>query len=119
MLIEALSKPPYCWTTPGLYPVLRRLFQWWVLDVVLGRVLVRQVVDDVEPLAVRVVDLDERLPLVRERVLGEDRLHRTLRFARATIADQNAPGQRERVLIRHDRTEGVLFVGLDLLDVHH
>ena len=29
----------------------------------------------------RVVDLDERLPLVRERVLGEDRLDRALRLA--------------------------------------
>src|SRR5215212_5759867 len=34
----------------------------WVLDVVLRRVLVRQLVDDVETLGVRIIDLDERLP---------------------------------------------------------
>ncbi len=33
----------------------------------------------------RVVDLDEGVPLVRQGVLGEDRLHRALRFARAAI----------------------------------
>ena len=33
----------------------------------------------------RVVDLDEGVPLVRERVLGEDRLHRALRFARPAV----------------------------------
>ena len=34
---------------------------------------------------VGVVDLDEGLPLVRQRVLGEDRLDRTLRFACAAV----------------------------------
>src|SRR4051812_39557162 len=40
-----------------------------VLDVVLGRVRVDELVDDVEPLPVRVVDRHERLPLLRQRVL--------------------------------------------------
>ena len=56
-----------------------------VLDVVLLRVLLRETVHDLGPLVVGVVDLDERVPLVRQRVLGEDRLDRALRFARAAI----------------------------------
>ena len=51
----------------------------------LGRVLVRELVHDVAPVAVGVVDLDERLPLVGERVLREDRLDRALRLARAAV----------------------------------
>src|SRR3954462_1811278 len=54
---DGISRTPY-WMTTGLYPVARWLFQRWVLDVVLGRVLVREVVHDIEPFAVRVVDLD-------------------------------------------------------------
>src|SRR5205823_1263837 len=53
----------------------------WVLDVVLFRVLIRELVHHIDALAVRVVDLDEGTPLVRQRVLREDRLHRALRFA--------------------------------------
>src|SRR3954454_9428183 len=56
-----------------------------VLDVVLGRVRVDELVDDVEPLPVRVVDRHERLPLLRQRVLGEDRLDRALRLAGAAV----------------------------------
>src|SRR5688572_12201847 len=41
---------------------INRLRQRGILDVVLGRVLVRELVHDVEALAVGVVDLDERLP---------------------------------------------------------
>src|SRR5581483_8299476 len=52
-----------------------------VVDVVLDRVLLGELVHDAHALVVRVVDLDERVPLVRERVLGEDRLDRALRFA--------------------------------------
>src|SRR5712691_4088226 len=63
----------------------RDLFDRFVLNVVLGRVLVRQRVDDVEALGERVVDLDERLPLLRQRVLRKDRLDRALRFARAAV----------------------------------
>src|SRR6478672_13486926 len=80
-----MLKPPRIWMTPGSYPVPRVLFQRRVLDVVLGRVRVREVVHNVEPLAVRVVDLDERLPLVRQSILGENRLDRTLRFACAAV----------------------------------
>src|SRR5262245_29701977 len=51
--------------------VTRRVsgFERWVLDVVLGGVLVRQLVDDVEALAVGVVDLDEGIPLLGEGIL--------------------------------------------------
>src|SRR6187397_2298053 len=82
MLSEASRKTPN-WITPAAYPLPRGLFQGWVLDVVLGGVLVGELVHQLETfaLAVRVVDLDERLPLIRERILGEDRLDRTLRFA--------------------------------------
>src|SRR6266699_1916598 len=59
----------------------RTLFDWFVLHVVLGGVLVRQLVDDVEALAERVVDLDEGVPLLGQRVLREDRLDRAFRFA--------------------------------------
>src|SRR3989442_2019632 len=85
MLPEALSNPPNWNYELCPYPLLRELFQRWVLDVVLGRVLVDELVNDVQPLAVRVVDLDERLPLIRECIFGEDRLDRTLRFAGAAI----------------------------------
>src|SRR5439155_26394408 len=69
--------------------------------------------------AVRVVDLDERLPLVRERVLREDRLDRTLRFACAAVADQHPTGQRKRVIAWDDGTKCFFFVRIDLLDAHH
>src|SRR5581483_4380392 len=60
----------------GLPRVERR-----VLHVVLGGVLVDELVDDVHPVAVGVVDQHERLPLVGQRVLREDRLDRALRLA--------------------------------------
>src|SRR5581483_359191 len=60
------------------------LFERRVLDVVLGRVLVDEPVD-LRRVAVGVVDLHERLPLLRERVLGEDRLDRALRLARTAV----------------------------------
>src|SRR5438309_563928 len=69
----------------GGCPNARFLFQGWVLDVVLGRVLVDELVHDVRALAVCVVDLHERLPLLGQRVLREDRLDRALRFAGAAI----------------------------------
>ena len=78
----------------------------------LGRVLVRELVHDVRAVAVGVVDLDERLPLIGQRVLGEDRLDRALRFAGAAVLRVDAAGQRERVLLRNDGAEGVLGVGL-------
>src|SRR6187551_1272639 len=56
-------------------------FERGILDVVLGRVRVDERVDHVEALVEGVIDLDERLPLVRERVLGENRVDRALRFA--------------------------------------
>ena len=51
-----------------------------VLDVVLGRV-VGELVDGRHALVERGVDADERLPLLGQRVLGEDRLDRALRLA--------------------------------------
>src|SRR6266540_7135089 len=69
-----LSLPP----APGL-------LQRRILDVVLGGVGVRELIDDVHTLAVRVVDPDEGLPLVRQSVLREDRLDRALGLARAAI----------------------------------
>ena len=51
----------------------------------LGRVLVDELIDDLEALAVRVVDLHERLPFLGQRVLGEDRLDRALRLAGAAV----------------------------------
>src|SRR5581483_12523672 len=50
------------------------------LDVVVGRVRVGELVD-LRRVGIGVVDLDERLPLLGQRVLGEDRLDRALRFA--------------------------------------
>jgi hypothetical protein len=44
-----------------------------------------QFVDDVQPFAVGVVNSDEPLPLLWQRVLREDRLHWTLRFASAAV----------------------------------
>ena len=60
--------------------------------------LTRQLVDRAHPVWERVVDLHERLPLVRQRVLGEDRLDRALRLAGAAVDallgvdDENAAG---------------------------
>ena len=51
----------------------------------LGRVLVREPIDDVEAFAVGVVDLHEGFPLIRERILGEDRLYRAFGFASAAV----------------------------------
>jgi hypothetical protein len=65
----------------GRDPLLQRL----VVDVVLVRVLVRQLVDDRHTLAVRRVDAHERLPLLGQRVLGEDRLDRALGLAGAAV----------------------------------
>src|SRR3954468_22463826 len=56
-----------------------------VLDVVLGRVRVRELVDDIHAVAVGVVDADEGLPFVGERVLREDRLDGAFRLARAAV----------------------------------
>src|SRR6185437_6338690 len=47
--------------------------------------LVGELVDHVRAVAVGVVDLHERLPLRRERVLREDRLDRALRLAGAAV----------------------------------
>ena len=54
------------------------------MDVVLLGVLVDERVD-LGRVGEGVVDLDEGVPLVRERVLGEDRLDRALRLARAAV----------------------------------
>src|SRR6266513_6102448 len=52
-----------------------------VLHVVRRRVFVRELVDDVGAVTVGVVDLDEVVPLIRQRILGENRLDRAFRFA--------------------------------------
>ena len=56
-----------------------------VLDVELGRVLVDERVDLVHALGEGVVDLHEGLPLLGQRVLGEDRLDGALRLAGAAV----------------------------------
>src|SRR3954453_8955720 len=55
--------------------------EWLVLNVVLGGVVVDELVDDAHAFPGRVVDAHERLPLLRQRVLREDRLDRAFRFA--------------------------------------
>ena len=55
------------------------------MHVVLGRVVVDQLVDDVHRLEIRGVDANERLPFLGQRVLGEDRLDRALGLARAAV----------------------------------
>src|SRR2546428_1182811 len=100
-----MSQTPYRWTTYAPYPLSRGLFQGWVLDVVLRRVLVGELVHDVDPLPVGVVDLHERLPLIRERVLGEDRLDRALRFAGTAVQGVDPTGKRELVFPGDDSTE--------------
>ncbi len=54
------------------------------MDVVLVGVLVDERVD-LRRVGKRVVDLDERVPLVGQRVLGKDRLDRALGFARPAV----------------------------------
>ena len=56
-----------------------------VVDVVLVRVALRQLVHGPHPLGVRVVDRDEGVPLVGKRILGEDRLDRALRLTGAAV----------------------------------
>ena len=60
------------------------LLEGRILDVVLGRVFVRQPVD-LAGVRVRVVDLHERRPLLGQRVLREDRLDRALGLAGAAV----------------------------------
>jgi hypothetical protein len=60
------------------------LLEGRVLDVVLRGVLVRELIDDVH-VAVGIVDFDERLPLVGERVFRKDGLDWTFRFARTAV----------------------------------
>src|SRR3954454_16640725 len=59
----------------GVYP--RNL----VLNVVLDRILLDELVDGLQPRVESRVDAEERLPLLGQRVLGEDRLHRALGLA--------------------------------------
>ena len=61
------------------------LFDRFVLNVVLGRVRVRERVHDVHAFAVSCVDAHERLPFVGQRVLGEDRLDGALGLARTAV----------------------------------
>src|SRR3954452_22841035 len=57
----------------------------FVLDVVLGRVLIDERIDDRHAFTVRCVDAHERLPLLRQRVLREDRLDGALGLARTAV----------------------------------
>src|SRR5437870_7541352 len=116
MLAEASQ--PLSWITRARYPVSRGLFQGWVLDVVFGRVFLRELVHDVDALAVRVIDPHEGLPLVRERVLRENRLDRTLRFAGSAVPSQNATRESKGVLAGDDRAERLRLVSLFALDAH-
>src|SRR5262245_58292721 len=117
MFVEA-SEPPTARRRIVVYPLCRELFQRGVLDVVLGGVLVRELVHDVEAVTVCVVDLDERFPLIGKSVLGEDRLDRTLWFTCPAILGGDSAGQRKRVLARNDCAECLLLVRRDLPDVH-
>src|SRR5215208_2815516 len=84
-------------------------FERRVLDVVLGRVLVHELVDHVGTLVVGVVDLDERLPFLGQCVLGKDRLDRTLRLAGAAID----------ALLRVDDQDALELVdAVDRADIH-
>src|SRR5436853_4802471 len=96
-----------------------RLLDRLVVDVVLDGVLLRELVDDVHSLAVRVVDLDERVPLVGKRVLREDRLDRALRFAGAAITSHDPTGQCERVFAGNNGAEDIVVVLLDRRHAHH
>src|SRR5262249_39100655 len=69
----------------GAFPRSASLLDRLVVDVGLVRVFLRELVHDVHSLAVRVVDLHEGVPLVREGVLGEDRLHRALGLAGSAV----------------------------------
>src|SRR5947208_15971903 len=121
---EGLAKYSLCRRAALLAPWRRAVFRQTllalegrILDVVRRRVLVRKLVDDVGALTVGVVDLDEIVPLLRQRVLGENGLDRALRFARAAVAGVDATRKRERMLVRHDRAEGVNLLR-HLLDAH-
>src|SRR5262249_46966584 len=102
--------------------VRRRLLDRFVLDVVLGRVLVGELVDDAHALAVRVVDTDERLPLVRESILGEDRLDRALRLTGAAVDaffgvdDEDARGVVNAVHRTHVHARAIFDVDARLRD---
>ena len=84
---EFPGRKTHAQNTQGVFARQKRqkLIERLVLNVVLGRVVVRELVHLVEPLAVGVVDLHERLPLVRERVLREDRLDGAFRLAGTAV----------------------------------
>ena len=80
----------------------------------LGRVRVDERVDRLGAALVRVVDLHERLPLVGERVLREDRLDRALRLARAAVdallrIDDQHPAELVDAVDRTDVHAGAIF----------
>src|SRR5262249_35112467 len=84
-----------------------------VLDVVLGRVLVDELVDHAR-VGAGIVDLHDRLPFVPERVLREDRLDRALRFARPAVdtflrVDDQHPPELVDAVDRADVHAGLVF----------
>src|SRR5512134_325612 len=86
-----------------------------VVDVVLRGVRVRQRVD-LLGLGERVVDLHERVPLVRQRVLREDRLHRALGLACPAV-DALLGIDHEDPLVLVDAVDGADVDAREVFDV--
>src|SRR5262249_5643811 len=85
-----------------------------VLNVELDGVLVHERVHRLHAAGERVVDLHERLPLLRQRVLGEDRLDRALRLAGAAVdallrVDDEHPVELVDAVDRADVDAGAVF----------
>ncbi|MBM2822499.1 MAG: putative ferredoxin [Thermoleophilia bacterium] len=83
------------------------------MDVVLDGVLVSEGVD-LLGIRERVVDLDERVPLVGQRVLGENRLNRALRLACPAVdallrIDDEDPLELVDAVDRADVDTGLVF----------
>ena len=74
----------------------------------------RELVDDVHPVSVRIVDPDERLPLVRQCVFREDRLDGALRLTGAAVdallrVDHEHPRGLVDAIDRADVDAGLVF----------
>ena len=80
------------------------------------RVLVDERVDRVQALVERRVDLHERLPLLGQRVLGEDRLDRALGLAGAAV-DALLRVDHEDPLGHVDAVDGTDVDAGEILDV--
>ncbi len=80
-VVGHIDPNPYSPASPGRFVI--PVGSFWTLCAV--GVLVDERVHDIHALAVGCVDADERLPFVGQGVLGEDRLDRALRLARAAV----------------------------------